>query len=164
MILAGILSETSLAIWESSIKLTGKVKRILRREYPKEKAWKAFIYWWLDANGYEYDVRRALVEFTDGAKDGGIDVIAWPIESQSRKEVLVIQSKYFQQPPTAKEVKRFQEAIAALKGSLSEFQTWLATCRDELHRSYQNLRAERRRHRILPRSLPPAQWRELVLA
>ncbi len=131
------------------MKLSGKIKRILRKEYPKEKAWKAFIYWWLDANGYEYDVRRSLVEFTDGAKDGGIDVIAWPIESQSRKEVLVIQSKYFQQPPTAKEVKRFQQAIAALNGSLSEFQTWLATCRDELHRSYQNLRSERRRHRYL---------------
>lgn len=129
--------------------LKSKIRRILRKEYPKEKAWKAFIYWWLDANGYEYDVRPSLVEFTDGARDGGIDVIAWPIESQSRKEILVIQSKYFQQPPTAKEIKRFQQAIAALNGSLNEFQTWLATCRDGLHRSYQNLRRDRHRHRYV---------------
>lgn len=146
------------------MKLTGKLKRILRKEYPKEKAWKAFIYWWLDANGYDYEVRRSLVRFTDGAKDGGIDVIAWPIESQSRKEVLVIQSKYFQRPPTAKEVKRFQHAVAALNGSLSEFQTWLATCRDDLHRPYQNLRSERRRHRYLlitPSRLKGVNWHSL---
>ena len=88
--------------------LKDKIKQILRKEYPEEKAWKAFIYWWLAANGYEYDARRALVEFTDGSKDGGIDVIAWPIECQSRKEVLVVQSKYFRQPPTEKELERYR--------------------------------------------------------
>ncbi|MDD5544691.1 MAG: AIPR family protein [Acidobacteriia bacterium] len=131
------------------MQLKDKIKQILHKEYPEEKAWKAFIYWWLAANGYEYDAGRSLVEFTDGSKDGGIDVIAWPLESQSRKEVLVVQSKYFRQPPTEKELQRFQGAIAALNGSLNDFQTWLGTCRDELHHSYRNLRDERRRHRYI---------------
>jgi hypothetical protein len=131
------------------MQLKDKIKQILRKDYREEKAWKAFIYWWLAANGYEYDARRSLVEFTDGSKDGGIDVIAWPLEIQSRKEVLVVQSKYFRQPPTEKELQRFQGAIAALNGSLDDFQTWLGTCREELHRSYRNLRDERRRHRYI---------------
>lgn len=131
------------------MQLKDKIRQILRKEYPSDKGWKAFIYWWLAANGYEYDARRSLVEFTDGWRDGGIDVIAWPIETQSRKEVLVVQSKYFRQPPTSKEIERFQEAIAALNGSLADFQTWLGSCRDELHRPYRNLREERRRHRYI---------------
>lgn len=131
------------------MQLKDKIRQILRKEYLGDKGWKAFIYWWLAANGYEYDARRSLVEFTDGWRDGGIDVIAWPIETQSRKEVLVVQSKYFRQPPTSKEIERFQEAIAALNGSLADFQTWLGSCRDELHRPYRNLREERRRHRYI---------------
>jgi len=131
------------------MQLKDKIRQILRKEYPSDKGWKAFIYWWLAANGYEYDARRSLVEFTDGWRDGGIDVIAWPISTQSRKEVLVVQSKYFRQPPTSKEIERFHEAIAALNGSLTDFQTWLGSCRDELHRSYRNLRSERRRHRYI---------------
>jgi len=140
--------------------LKDKIKQILRKEYPEEKAWKAFIYWWLAANGYEYDARRALVEFTDGSKDGGIDVIAWPIECQSRKEVLVVQSKYFRQPPTEKELERYQGAITALNGSLNDFQTWLGTCRDNLQHSYRNLRDERRRHRYIV--IAPCQFNDAL--
>jgi hypothetical protein len=122
------------------MQLKDKIKQILRKEYPEEKTWKAFIYWWLAANGYEYDAMKQFVEFTDGSKDGGIDVIAWPLEIQSKKEVLVVQSKYFQQPPTEMELLRFQSAIASLNGSLDQFQSWLGTCRDNLHQSYRKLR------------------------
>jgi hypothetical protein len=131
------------------MQLKDKIKQILRKEYPNEKAWKAFIYWWLAANGYEYDTMKSYVEFTDGAKDGGIDVVAWPLEIQSKKEVLVVQSKYFQQPPTEMELLRFQWAIASLNGSLDQFQSWLGTCRDNLHQSYRKLREQRERHRYI---------------
>jgi hypothetical protein len=131
------------------MQLKDKLKQILRKEYPNEKAWKAFIFWWLAANGYEYDAMQAFVEFTDGAKDGGIDVIVWPLEIQSKKEVLVVQSKYFQQPPTEMELLRFQRAIDSLNGSLDQFQSWLGTCRDELHQPYRKLREQRQRHRYI---------------
>ena len=68
------------------MQLQKKIKRILHKEYPQEKAWKGFIYWWLAANGYDYDIQPSLVEFTDGSKDGRIDVIAWPLGTQSRHE------------------------------------------------------------------------------
>ena len=82
-------------------------------------------------------------------RDGGIDAIAWPLETQSRNEVLIVQSKYFDQQPTEKDLARFQEAKAALNGSLEDFQTWLDSCRDELHELYRRLRDERRRHRYV---------------
>lgn len=131
------------------MQLKDRIKRILIKEYAGEKGWKAFIFWWLAANGYEYEVRPSLVEFTDGWKDGGIDIIAWPLENQSRNNVLVVQSKFFGQPPTLSDVQRFQDAIVALNGPLDYFQTWLETCRDELHGRYRRLRDERRRHRYV---------------
>lgn len=129
--------------------LKERVKTILREEYSDEKAWKAFVFWWLAANGYDYDVRRDRVNFVDGARDGGIDAIAWPLDHQSRNDVLIIQSKYFGQAPTAKDLKRFQEAVEALNGSLDDFQDWLSDCREELHGLYRRLREERRRHRYI---------------
>jgi hypothetical protein len=131
------------------MQLKDTIKQILRKEYPGEKAWKAFVYWWLAANGYDYEIRRERVNFVDGWRDGGIDAIAWPLENQSRNEVLVVQSKYFGQQPTEKDLARIQEAIAALNGSLEEFQAWLESCRDELHAPYRRLRDERRRHRYV---------------
>jgi hypothetical protein len=132
-----------------TVNLKGRIHKILRSDYPGEPAWKAFIYWWLAANGYDYEIRRDRVSFVDGTRDGGIDVVAWPIESQSRNEVLVLQSKYFGQPPTESDLRRFDEAITALQGPLDSFQTWLGTCRDELHSLYRRLREERRRHRYI---------------
>jgi hypothetical protein len=131
------------------MKLKDRIRQILRKEYPREKGWKAFIYWWLAANGYEHDDRSSRVEFTDGPHDGGIDVITWPLESQSRNDLLVVQSKFFGQAPTEKDVERFQEAISALNGRLDQFRTWLESCRVELHRCYHRLRDERHRHRYI---------------
>src|ERR1039458_3420683 len=100
------------------MQLKDKINDILHKEYPREKRWKAFIYWWLSAHGYDYAPYSDLVKFTDGPHDGGIDAIAWPLEKQGPRDVLVIQSKYFGQPPTKKDIQRFQEAITALRGSL----------------------------------------------
>src|SRR6266704_2902254 len=110
------------------MQLKDRVRQILRKEYTGEKAWKAFVYWWLAANGYDYEIRRERVNFVDGWRDGGIDAIAWPLENQSRNDVLLIQSKYFGQSPSEKDLQRFQDAIAALSGPLDEFQSWLAGC------------------------------------
>jgi hypothetical protein len=131
------------------MQLKDRIKQTLKKEYAGEPAWKAFIYWWLAANGYDYEIRRERVNFVDGWRDGGIDAIAWPLENQSRNEVLIVQSKYFGQPPTEKDLDRFHAAIQALNGPLDEFQTWLAGCRDELHGLYRRLRDERRRHRYI---------------
>jgi hypothetical protein len=131
------------------MQLKDRIKRTLKKEYVGEPAWKAFIYWWLAANGYDYEIRRERVNFVDGWRDGGIDAIAWPLENQSRNEVLIVQSKYFGQPPTKKDLERFQGAIQALNGPLDDFQNWLAGCRDDLHRLYRRLREERRRHRYI---------------
>jgi hypothetical protein len=132
------------------MQLQEKIKRILLTDYVGEKRWKAFIYWWLAANGYEYEIRRDdHVRFVDGWRDGGIDAIAWPLENQSRKEILVVQSKYFGQAPTQKDLQRFQTAIDALNGSRDEFHMWLAGCREELHGIYRRLRDERRRLRYI---------------
>jgi hypothetical protein len=129
--------------------LKERIQAILRSEYPNDRGWKGFIYWWLSANGYDYEVRRDRVSFVDGSGDGGIDVIAWPIESQSRNEVLVLQSKYFWQSPSSEDLRGFEVAVAALQGSLKEFHAWLAKCRVELHPLYRRLREERRRHRYV---------------
>jgi hypothetical protein len=131
------------------VHLKSRIQKILRSEYPAERNWKGFIYWWLEANGYDYDVRRDRVDFVDGSGDGGIDVIAWPIESQSRNEVLVLQSKYFWQAPSSHDLQSFEAAVSALQGPLDEFQAWLSKCRVALHATYRRLREERRRHRYI---------------
>jgi hypothetical protein len=131
------------------MQLKDRFKRTLKKEYVGEPAWKAFIYWWLAANGYDCEIRRERVNFVDGWRDGGIDAIAWPLENQNRNEVLIVQSKYFGQPPTKKDLERFQGAIQALNGPLDDFQNGLAGCRDELHGLYRRLREERRRRYIL---------------
>lgn len=122
---------------------------ILDKEYPGQKHWKAFVYWWLTANGYDYGPRPASVEFVDGWRDGGIDVIAWPLENQARKTVLVVQSKFYGQSPTENDIEKFRDAVNALNGSLDEFNTWLSGCREELHRPYRLLREERKHHRYI---------------
>ncbi len=124
--------------------LKSRIGPILKKDYPNEKAWKAFIYWWLAANGYDYEINKDRVIFTDGAKDGGIDAIAWPLESLSGREVLVVQSKYFGQAPTCEELERFEHAKNAIAGTIDNFNDWLETCRDELHPHYRRLREERR--------------------
>jgi hypothetical protein len=131
------------------VHLKNRIQKILRSEYPDEKSWKGFIYWWLEANGYDYDIRRDRVNFVDGSGDGGIDVIAWPIETQSRNEVLVLQSKYFWQAPSAQDLRSFETAVSALQGPIDEFHAWLGKCRVELHATYRRLREERRRHRYI---------------
>jgi hypothetical protein len=131
------------------MQLKDRIKEILRKEYAGERPWRAFIYWWLAANGYAYEIHSESINFVDGPSDGGIDVIAWPLENQGRNDVLIIQSKYFGQSPSEKDLERFHGAIAALKGPLDAFHTWLASCRDELHGLYSRLREERRRHRYI---------------
>jgi len=131
------------------MQLKKKIGLILKKEYVGEPRWKAFIYWWLTANGYDYDLRRASVNFTDGQHDGGIDAIAWPLENQSRSEILVIQSKYYDQSPSRKDSERFEEAVSALQGPYDDFQTWLDSCRDDLHGIYRKLREGRKRHRYI---------------
>jgi hypothetical protein len=54
------------------MQLKEKISLILRKEYAGEKRWKSFIYWWLSANGYDYDIRRANVNFTDGTRAQGM--------------------------------------------------------------------------------------------
>ena len=126
-----------------------RIRQILRKEYPNEKGWKAFVYWWLSANGYEYDGRRSQINFVDGSGDGGIDVVAWPLENQTRTDVLVVQSKYFGASPTTKDIRRFQDAVTAINGPLSDFQGWLNDCRDDLHPLYRKLRDLRNRNRYI---------------
>lgn len=132
------------------MQLKETIRETLKKEYAGEPAWRAFIYWWLAANGYDYEIRRdERVKFVDGWCDGGIDVIAWPLENQSRNEVLIIQSKFFGQPPSEKDLQRFHDAIQAFHGPFDDFQTWLSSCREELHAPYRRLREERRRHRYI---------------
>lgn len=131
------------------MQLKDRITNILRKEYSAEKRWKAFVYWWLSANGYEYDQARDHVDFVDGWRDGGIDAVAWPLERRGRDEVLIIQSKYFGQEPTESDLARFREAVEALNGPLADFHNWLNECRDDLHALYRRLRDERRRHRYI---------------
>ena len=130
-----------------------------------EKAWKSFVYWWLSANGYDYGQNLSRVVFTDGPSDGGIDVVAWPLENQARNDLLVVQSKYFREPPTAKDILRFRQAIDALNGPLDAFHGWLAGCRMQLHPIYRRLREDRRRLRFIlisPSRFPTATKRALL--
>jgi hypothetical protein len=131
------------------MRLKHRVRDILRKEYPSEKHWKAFVYWWLAANGYESERAADHVNFVDGWRDGGIDAIAWPLEKHGRDELLVIQSKYFGQEPTEGDLKRFREAVQAINGPLADFHEWLESCREELHLLYRRLRDERRRLRYI---------------
>lgn len=50
--------------------LVGKLRRILRKEYPKDKAWKALIYWWLAANGYFKTAEADLVTVDNSKRVG----------------------------------------------------------------------------------------------
>lgn len=131
------------------MQIKGRFDVLLRKDYPDAPRWKAFIYWWFAANGYSYDVHRDRVLFVDGANDGGIDAVAWPLEHQGHDEIVVLQSKYFGQPLAQKDLDRFEEAVAALTGPLSRFQGWLDSCRDELHPHYRRLREQRRRCRFV---------------
>lgn len=131
------------------MQLKERIRGILRKEFPGDKHWRSFIYWWLAANGYDHESRRGLVDFVDGAGDGGIDAIAWPLDNQARNEVLVLQSKFFGQPPSDRDLSRFEQAITAFQGSHECFQKWLETCREDLHALYRRLREERRRHRYV---------------
>jgi len=105
--------------------LNARITEILDKEYAPLKHWKAFIFWWLSAHGYDHDLQPSTVKFTDGPNDGGIDAIAWPLESQTLNHVLVLQSKFFRRPPTHQEISRFQEAISAIHGPPKDFYEWL---------------------------------------
>lgn len=126
-----------------------KIKKLLHNGFSGQPAWKGFIFWWLAANGYEYEIRSENVSFVDGSSDGGIDAIAWPLEKQGQDDILVLQSKFFGQPPTDNDLRRFVEAVEALNGPYDNFLTWLASCRVELQPIYRRLRSDRRRCRYI---------------
>ena len=129
--------------------LKTRVTKILDKEYSKHPHWKGFIFWWLSAHGYDHELQPNTVKFTDGKKDGGIDAIAWPLPNQTLDHVLVIQSKFYGQSPTIKDIERFEEAIVAIHGSPKQFNEWLGTCRPELHSDYESLRRFRKRNRYV---------------
>lgn len=134
--------------------LIDKIRATVRKEYPESPNWKGFIYWWLSTLGYNYDVRDARVEFVDGHRDGGIDVIAWPLTDRARETVFVVQSKFFAASPTPADLDRFLAAHKAIYGSRAEFLDWLDTCRVELQPVYRRLRDARDRCQF--RILTPA--------
>ena len=43
------------------MQLKDRIKQTLKKGYVGEPAWKAFIYWWLAANGYDYESPRPTV-------------------------------------------------------------------------------------------------------
>ena len=129
--------------------LNGRITQILDKEYPDHKHWKAFIFWWLSAHGHDHELQPETVHFTDGPKDGGIDAIAWPLPNQTLDHVQVLQSKFYRQSPSDKDIERFSQAVRAIKGPLDQFRAWLTTCRPELHTRYENLRKSSKRNRYI---------------
>lgn len=116
------------------------IRSHLRKEFSDFPHWKGFIYWWLSALGYDHTSQPNQVKFVDGAHDGGIDVVALPLEDRAIDSIFVVQSKFFGSSPSGKDLRQFFVAVDAIQGTHAEFLDWLDRCRPELHPLYRRLR------------------------
>ena len=124
------------------ISLNDRLGSIIEQDFLKP-TWKGFVIWWLLANGLDFRGRHDY--WTDGAKDGGFDVIAWPLPGLNEDDIYVIQSKYYaaNQNVTDKDLDRFFGAIDAIRGSREVFDAWIETVKDMLRMDYEKLRQKR---------------------
>jgi hypothetical protein len=129
--------------------LKERIRKVVKEEYPREANWAGFTRWWLAAEGYDYRANPQLVKFVDGARDGGIDAVALPLEDIAKDTIFVVQSKFYSKSPTREDVKRFVDAVRAIRGNRTEYLEWLSTCRDSLHLVYDKVRDARKRCRFV---------------
>ena len=123
------------------VSLLEELEPILKHEFPGIKTWRSFAQWWLFAHGLDY--RGKEKDYcVDGSGDGCLDLIAWPLPSFSDKCIRIIQSKFYKNPPKLNNLKRFMEAIEAIKGGRDQFDLWLDTVSDDLRTTYEKLRDE----------------------
>jgi len=122
--------------------LTERLGSTLKQNFPKP-AWKGFVIWWLLANGLDFRGKNDY--WTDGSKDGGFDVIAWPLPGLNEDDIYVIQSKYYasNQCVTNNDLDRFISAIDAIRGPRDLFDEWIETVKDNLRMDYEKLRQKR---------------------
>ena len=116
----------------------------LNQDFPHVLKWKAFAQWWLIANGMDSRGTAGSDCLVDGSKDGGFDVLARPLPGMHDRSIYVIQSKYVKAMPNLNGLRRFAEAIAAVRGSRRDFDNWLESVRDNLAPNYEELRDNRR--------------------
>ena len=121
----------------------------LKREFPQSPPWKAFAQWWLLTKGLDSSGTAKEDFLVDGSKDGGFDVIAWPMPGFNEKDIYVIQSKYYKSMPNIKNLDRFLEAINAVRGTRRIFADWLDTVSDSLRNHYEHLREQRKHARYI---------------
>jgi len=126
------------------LNLIDRLKEELNQTFPKP-SWKGFVMWWLFAKGLDFRGKHDY--WTDGAGDGGFDVIAWPLPGLNEDNIYVIQSKYYRENQTVKdkELNRFIGAIDAIQGQQIEFNQWLDTVKYDLRIVYERLRDKRNR-------------------
>lgn len=129
--------------------LKERIRKVVKEEYPGEANWAGFTRWWLAAEGYDYRANPQLVKFVDGASDGGIDAVALPLEDIAKDTIFVVQSKFYSKSPTKEDVKRFVDAVRAIRGTKTDYLEWLSTCRDPLHSVYDKVRDARKRCRFV---------------
>lgn len=145
--------------------LIDTIRGILRKEYAGQPHWKGFVFWWLSTLGYTYNPDDSRVQFVDGNRDGGIDAIAWPLTDRAKETVFVVQSKFYAASPTGKDLRKFMQAVDAIRGDRDEFRDWLDTCRPELHPIYRKVREARDRCRfvlVAPARIDPSMRRKLL--
>lgn len=121
------------------ISLSEELVPILKQEYPGMKMWQSFAQWWLLAHGLDF--RGKDKDYcVDGAGDGGFDILAWPLPGFNDEYIRVIQSKYHKSSPSLDNLKRFVDAVEAIKGHRAKFNLWLDTVSNNLRPTYENLR------------------------
>jgi hypothetical protein len=130
-------------------KLSDIIMPALKQEFPQSPLWKAFAQWWLLTKGLDSSGSAKENFIVDGSKDGGFDVIAWPMPGFNEKDIHVIQSKYYKSMPNLKNLGRFIEAINAVRGPRKIFNEWLDTVSLNLRTAYEKLREQRKHARFI---------------
>lgn len=130
-------------------KLSDIIVPALKREFPQSPTWKAFAQWWLLTKGLDSSGTAKENFLVDGSKDGGFDVIAWPMPGFNEKDIYAIQSKYYKSMPNIKNLDRFLQAINAVRGPRRIFNDWLDTVSDSLRNHYEHLREQRKYARFV---------------
>lgn len=111
----------------------------LKQEYPDDLPWMAFFKLWLDARGYDY--KSQDVGIVDGAKDAGIDAIAFAPNDSKHMAPVVVQSKKYNGEIPEKSLNQFIKTVELFrKGNNKDFKIWIDKhVRESLRANYQKL-------------------------
>lgn len=118
---------------------TPPLKKFLKDEYPDDFPWMAFFKLYLDARGYDY--KSQDVGIVDGAKDAGIDAIAFAPSDSKQMAPVVVQSKKYDGQIPEKSLSQFIKTVELFRnGTNKDFKVWIDRhVREALKTNYQKL-------------------------